>query len=232
MVTVLATTMLMSASLTAFAADGSGGSGGSGTGGTSGGSSSTVNSTVVAEVTGKDSAKEFKDMQSFDWASKAVEYLKEVGIINGYEDNTFKPANKVTREEFVKIIISAFDYYDEEAICSFEDVDSNSWAYKYIASAYQSNIVKGISEAEFGFGEYLSRQDMAVIIYNAMGLDSGDDSKFEDDGQIADYAKEAVYSLKKSGIINGFNNQYMPREYATRAEVAKIVYECLSKGGR
>ena len=213
--------------------DSNSGGGASGGGGSAGGGfSSSGQSTVVAEVFGKDNSKQFRDMQGFDWAGKAVEYLKEAGVINGYEDNTFKPANKVTREEFVKIIISAFGYYDEDAICSFRDVDNNSWAYKYIASAYQSGIVKGISETEFGFGNYLSRQDMAVIIYNAMKFNPADDEKFDDDEQISDYAKEAVCSLKKNGIINGYNNQYMPKEYATRAEVAKIVYECLNKGGR
>ena len=47
---------------------------------------------------------------------------------------------------------------------------------------------------------------------------------FADDSEIAEYAKEAVYSMQKAGIINGKgDNRFAPTEYATREEAAKMI---------
>jgi len=46
---------------------------------------------------------------------KAIEYLKEKGFVGGYSDLTFKPENKITRAESVKIIVSALGLVLETA---------------------------------------------------------------------------------------------------------------------
>ena len=46
---------------------------------------------------------------------------------------------------------------------------------------------------------------------------------FADDGEIADYAKDAVYALKELGILVGYENRFCPNDSATRAESAKIL---------
>jgi hypothetical protein len=46
----------------------------------------------------------FKDVPETHWAYKAIEELAEKGIINGYEDGTFKPNEPVTRAEIATII--------------------------------------------------------------------------------------------------------------------------------
>ena len=71
---------------------------------------------------------------------------------------------------------------------------------------------------------------MAVIasrILDRFGFefDSKAFERFEDDSDVADYAKEAVLKMKQSGIINGVgNNSFAPKENATRAAAAKIIY--------
>ena len=53
---------------------------------------------------------------------------------------------------------------------------------------------------------------------------------FADDAQISDYAKEAVYALRKRAIINGKeNNLFAPFDNATRAEAAKVIYGLISE---
>ena len=93
--------------------------------------------------------------------------------------------------------------------------------------------MNGQSETVFGSGQNITRQDMACIAANAAkmyGITFSDESKtlFEDDAQIADYARSSVYALRAGGILNGKeNNAFCPTDNATRAEAAKIIYGLL-----
>jgi len=76
-------------------------------------------------------------------------------------------------------------------------------------------------------GEPVLRQDMAVIICRALGLDETvtKGSLFTDDGQISGYAENAVYTMKEKNIITGFNDgSFMPQANATRAEASVMIY--------
>ena len=70
---------------------------------------------------------------------------------------------------------------------------------------------------------------MAVMLYNLLKsnnaeLNDGGEA-FDDDEQISDYAKEAVYALAGAGIINGVgDNRFAPHGNATRAESAKVIF--------
>jgi hypothetical protein len=46
----------------------------------------------------------FKDVPETHWAYEAIEELSEMGIINGYEDGTFKPDEAVTRAELATML--------------------------------------------------------------------------------------------------------------------------------
>jgi hypothetical protein len=81
----------------------------------------------------------------------------------------------------------------------------------------------------FGLGQDITRQDMAVIIYR-IGLRAGafeptyEVERFSDGYLIADYAVDAVYTLRAVGIMNGFENKANPRDSASRAETAQMLY--------
>ena len=65
---------------------------------------------------------------------------------------------------------------------------------------------------------------MAVIISRALKLEAETDGEvFNDDSDIPDYAKEAVYILKANGIVSGNGGNYEPERSLTRAECAKII---------
>ena len=75
----------------------------------------------------------------------------------------------------------------------------------------------------------MSRQDMAVVIFRTaekLGLElSGEAQAFDDNDDIADYAKNAVASLTASGIINGMGDGiFAPKSTVTRAQAAKVIY--------
>lgn len=132
--------------------------------------------------------------------------------------------------------VSAFGIYNAELVSDFEDTDKNEWYSPYIASAKKDGLVNGVSETEFGLGNNIKRQDMAVIIYNGLkkkGYNfSNKQVSFEDEDTIDDYAKTAVSALAASGIINGMDNGcFKPHDNATRAQAAQMIYTMLRSEG-
>ncbi|HZD59517.1 MAG TPA: S8 family serine peptidase, partial [Anaerolineae bacterium] len=86
----------------------------------------------------------FKDVPVTYWAYSYIYYLAEKGIVSGYPDNTFRPANPVTRAEFSKMICLAMGWtLVDPATASFPDVAKSYWAYKYIETARAHGAVIG-----------------------------------------------------------------------------------------
>ena len=137
-------------------------------------------------------------------------------------------------EAIVKMLFLATKQELSDNSVEFSDVNKEEWYYPYIASGVKLGWIQGISETLFGVGSPLTRQDMAVLIERASGIESGiSQALFSDDNLISDYAKEAVYRLRNKGIINGDDeNRFNPKSFATRAEAAKIIYEMMVKGGK
>ncbi len=177
----------------------------------------------------------FDDLESVDWAKEAIVALVEKGILSGDGDGNFRPNDTITRAEFCKIIIEAFLPDSEETDIDFSDVADDAWYKSYISRAFSTGIAKGTGDGSFGVDAPISRQDMAVMVYNAMiaigkNIEFEVDSTFNDDADIADYAKAAVYALKEMGAISGMpDGGYAPLGTATRAQAAKIVAALLSE---
>lgn len=181
----------------------------------------------------------FDDIAQVDWAVEAITQLSYRGVLNGKANRIFAPNDNITREEFTKIITVGFKLNLVDAECNFDDVGKESWAYPYIRSAYAAGVVNGISDNLFGVGSNITREDLCVMtdrMIKTGGFElkatQADDIKFNDDAEISDYAKESVYRLTKAGIISGDGTNFMPKQYATRAQAAKIVYLALAKTGR
>lgn len=178
----------------------------------------------------------FSDMAEYKWAENALYYLAQKKVISGYGDGTFRPQNNITRAEFVKIVVSCFFDENSEFEISFKDVDKGKWYGKYIAAAVENKLVSGLSDTEFGPERYITRQDMAVILYNtAQIIDFDIDTEkatIADDEDISEYAKAAVYALKNAGVINGYEDgSVRPQNNANRAETVQMVYSFLIKKG-
>lgn len=213
---------------------GSGGNGGGSSSGSKYPSTSSFGSTPVydlAEQTEPSKAPElpFKDMDSASWAFEAVGTLYEKGIINGKSESEFCPNDNITREEFVKILVLAFNVGEGREQTAFSDVCESQWYYKYISSAFSANIVRGKSDGSFGIGEHITRQDMAVMASRAYGKSTATSNlNFTDSNDISVYARDSVSMLCSMGVINGMpDGNFAPFATATRAEAAKIVYELL-----
>lgn len=73
----------------------------------------------------------FTDLGNVEWARVAIINLANAGVINGYGDGTFKPENNITRAEFAKMLVVAFDIYDPNATSSFTNLLEGEW-YKVL----------------------------------------------------------------------------------------------------
>ena len=170
----------------------------------------------------------FTDITPSHWAYEAICTLADNFIISGYLDNTFKPDINITRGEFAKIIVSATDCFDHAAQCSFSDVSSDDWYYGYVASALKAGLFSGYPDGSFRPNDNITRSDICAVVYRSVKdrlRENGVGELFEDDGDIASYAKEAVYALNANGIISGMGNKkFLPNAAATRAQTARIIY--------
>ena len=178
----------------------------------------------------------FNDIANVPWAKDAIEALVKHGVVNGKGDNKFAPNDLVKREEFVKMIVEAFKLSVDTKDVTFTDVAEDAWYRNYVKIALSSGIVNGVSDTEFGAGQYISRQDMAVMIQRAaiktnveiLIVDA--DKQLNDYDSVAEYAQLPVKQLTQAGVINGDENgNFNPAGSATRAHAAVMLYNLLYK---
>lgn len=172
----------------------------------------------------------FDDVPNGHWAKESIEFLAQLGIISGFEQNTFIPDKPVTREQFVKMLVCTISpNFVINTNSKFTDLEENAWYTPYITAAQNSGLVSGNPNGTFGIGQALTRQDMAVLILRAteqvgITLEKNATLKFNDNSLIDNYAKESVAILSNAGIVNGMGNGYFaPKEVATRAQAAQLI---------
>ncbi|MDD6483254.1 MAG: S-layer homology domain-containing protein [Clostridiales bacterium] len=214
-----------------------GGSGSTGTGSYSGKTSSSSsgvgNMTYSQEyipASSQTSVEIFSDMEGYGWAKGSVEGLFKKGIVSGRDGGRFEPGDNVKREEIVKMLVKLFELSVIGSKLPFLDVAEDEWYTEFVECAYHSGIINGYSDTIFGIGDRVSREDLAVMIVRAAQacdytFKSTAQTQFADEADIAEYAKDAVKILSDAGIIDGDENaRFNPKQKATRAESAKILW--------
>ena len=173
----------------------------------------------------------FDDLGEYSWAEESINELAALGIVNGYEGH-FNPAEYITREQFIKMLVLAFNLFDETEKTEFSDIQQGEWYVKYIASAQKYGITNGIGNNLFGIGKEVTRQEMAELAFRTAKLAAEDkillsssDKRFIDENEISEYAREGIQVMREAGIVNGLeSNKFAPGKYSTRAEAAKVIY--------
>ena len=107
----------------------------------------------------------FIDLSTNYWANDAITNMAKSGIINGYEDETFRPENAVTREEFATLIARTF-YLDLPvgSVPTFYDVQPDHWSYQYIEASkdFLTGYYPPSGKAFFSPEMNTTREDVAV----------------------------------------------------------------------
>lgn len=162
---------------------------------------------------------------STHWARNYVTDLVEREIVSGYSDETFRPDNPITRAEFLKIVIEAYEIEMSDGTESFSDVSSDDWSYEYVVTAVDNDIVGGYSDGTFRPNANITRAEAMKVLLETAGIDvSGDYANvFTDVAGTAWYADYINYAAE-NGIVSGYSDEtFRPNSTITRGEVAKIV---------
>lgn len=196
------------------------------------------------------SAKGFSDVDqnAYSWAVTQINEMTDSGIINGFEDGTFRPANGVTRIDSLLLISRILGVNDETEQKIVELAENNYYAdvnlLKY--PAYQKNLayilyrnmftaaeLRNFLAGDLG-GQALKRYEAAVLLVKMTGNTSGvskTDSvtlPFSDTNDIPKEAQPYVYYCYKNGLMKGMDgNKFEPMGTVTRAQMAVMLYNCM-----
>ncbi len=210
----------------------SGGSGGAGGTGGAGGSGSVsgggaVINTQGTTVTPNTSNDRYTDIGGH-WAKDIITSLSEKSVISGFEDNSFRPDQTITRAEFMTLVSNALSLNGNYDI-DYKDVNNSNWFYPYVARLVNAGIVAG-DNGYINPYDCITREQSAVIIYKALGtkgINLEGEYSFNDDMAVSDYAKYSVSALGANKIINGYEGSFRPKDNMTRAEAAVLIFNLL-----
>jgi hypothetical protein len=125
---------------------------------------------------------------------------------------------------------------DANTADNFTDA-GNTWYTGYLAAAKRLGISKGIGDNKFAPDSSITRQEMFTMLFNVLKIagklpasKAGQPlSAFSDAEQVASWAGETMEFFTKAGIVKGSNGKLNPMSTATRAEMAQVLYNLLSK---
>lgn len=119
---------------------------------------------------------DFSDVKAADWFAGAVGAAAKVGLINGYEDGTFKPDAHVTREEAAVLMVRAINIAGgavEEAgdkpLPGFADNEQISgWARNAVSRMADAGLIQGMTASAFAPQENMTRAQAAAMLINVL----------------------------------------------------------------
>jgi hypothetical protein len=182
-------------------------------------------STLV--VTTAVSAASYTDVPADSWAKSYIDNLADLGVFTG--EGKFRPADNMSRAEFVKSVVVAAGLEGSTAI-TFPDVKDGDWFAPYVKTAVANGVISGYANGNFGPNDSLTREQAAKIVVNAFDLPlaTPEVASFSDVKSTA-WSYSFVETLVSYGIVSGYGNgKFGPADNVTREQVAKIVSLALS----
>lgn len=173
----------------------------------------------------------FSDLSDSHWAYKNIMTLVNQGVVNGYENGTYKPEKAVTRGEFLKLIMVAL-YGDNDY---FEKINFSSghWALTYAMEALREGyMMNGTSVSNLD--DSITRKEMIHIlskICTKNGINKVQPNEaliFSDTTSLDDETKIYIDFVTRNGLINGYTDGKIKVDKTmTRAEVATVLVRFL-----
>lgn len=172
----------------------------------------------------------YSDLTADKWYTDAVEYVKSAGLMNGTSATAFEPNSGLTRGMTAAILYRLAGSPAVTGESAYTDVSDDAWYADAIIWATENGIVKGYGGGLFGPNDTISRQDLAVMLYNYAVLKGYDTTQggmaireFDDYESISDYALTAMDWAVNAGILEGSEGSVTPLGTATRAQAATIL---------
>lgn len=169
-----------------------------------------VSSTVYASKGSAAAATQFSDVKDTYWASDQINLSVDKGYVSGFPDGTFKPDEKVSRAQFIRMLVDALKLPHIE--------QGDPWYQPYVAAVIEIGIHR---ETDFDseYDKLLTRLEMTRLIDRAIQIDIVD---FTD--------KDYVVAATENGLIHGKDRKDLNiNGYATRAESVVVIERVLEK---
>ncbi|HAS00310.1 MAG TPA: scaffolding protein [Brevibacillus sp.] len=188
------------------------------------------------EKEGNSTTRTFDDLKNHKWAQNSIELLNSKGIILGTSDHTFTPKAAMKGGDFALIVMRMFDLKPDVA-GNTPDVSQDSYYSGAITSLKDQGIIQGFEGEQFNPDTPITRQDLMVILYQAMiksGMElkkgeAAELNRFADSNQVKNNAKEAISALVAEGIVKGDGKNLNPTAPASRAEIAVLLEQVVHK---
>ena len=115
-----------------------------------------------------DAVVPFVDVKPDDYGIVAIAYCASHGIVNGYEDTTFRPNEYITRQEAAKMISVAMGVSNISDEKYPDDANIADWASDYVYMAKAAGLMKGDADTgNFRPTSKITRAEAATIMMNA-----------------------------------------------------------------
>lgn len=161
---------------------------------------------------------QFSDLENSKYRESILD-LADIGVINGYDDGTFKPKKSVNRAELLKMIFQALDHDAEKypGNC-FPDV-TDQWFAPYVCQAKDFGIVKGYDDGYFRPDTQANMVESLKIVVKAFDL------PVEDLKEDQEWYKPYVDFVHNNNVFSKYS--YLPAREAKREEIAYLVDQIL-----
>ena len=171
----------------------------------------------------------YTDVNIVDWFYFYVDEMYVTNIMSGLNFNTFGPYENLSRAQFATILsrmeeLQSIPYND-----IFKDVADGEWYTDAVLWAAENEIVNGYENGYFGPADYITREQMATMLYRYAkykGYDTADKAdltEYPDMDDVSVFAKDAVSWCVAEGIISGNDGKLLPQGDTTRAECAAMI---------
>ena len=157
----------------------------------------------------------YTDVEEGTYVSEAVTVLSNLGILDGYEDGSFKSEATVTRAEMAKIVCETLGYDNMGTSKTlFDDVDPKHWAGNYISTAYGLGIINGYGNGKFGPEDTVTYEQAVKMVVCALGYNSMATS-------MGSWPAGYMSVAANIGLVKNVNN-------STRGDIAVLIYNALT----
>lgn len=178
----------------------------------------------------------YHDVSDSDWHSSAIKYVTGLGLMEGVGNGNFQPDQPLTRAQVVALLYRLAGRPETAYTGQFQDVAENEWYAAPVSWAYQHDIVHGISETAFAPSFKITREQLAVILYNYLNVDGkelplAENALYQvkDCWAVSPYAERGVITVCESGLMNpDAQYNFNPRDNVTRGDAA-VVFMRLNK---
>lgn len=177
-----------------------------------------------------DNSKPFADVPGDSWAADAAAFVSARELFSGTAPDRFSPDAPMSRGMLAVVLHNLENNPTQTLTGAFADVDNGQWYAESVSWAAAKGIVSGYGSGQFGPNDNITREQLAVMLWRYAGSPActNKELRFNDAGEISDFALEAMGWAVENGVINGCGNgQLVPRGLATRAQAAQMLMNFL-----